>query len=442
MHAFAFVAVLIVGCAAPVGTPPISTTPAPPATGTPVAQSTSQPTASLTATPSAFQSAPPIETATVSPTQTASPSPTVSLGATPSTSPSSIPTQTATSLWELTQVWDRSFNTVSMAVDPEGSVHAVLSDNRGLVYLTNATGKWTRERFGIPPEGSIKDGGPSIAIDDSGSVAVAFSRAGCSIMGCYGIEIYVARYTSAAWEVPVGIGPGLNPQLAYRHGVFHVAYADFEGDDTACDEFSPVAYATNETGEWIKSRAVRSSENFDLALAADGTPLIAANDQCGLLGETGIHLASRKEDFALEPVPGTKANYDYLDDLATDATGRSHVLYHNYDDILEVSDLFISTRDANGWIEPIELVEDQNPREIAAAADGTIHLASVGVDGVWHWSNASGSFVSDQVSSAPNYPYVPLSLAVATHGRPHILFGVGDGDSQPRELWYAVEPAN
>jgi hypothetical protein len=262
-------------------------------------------------------------------------------------------------------------------------------------------------------------------------------------MGCYGVEIFVVRHTAGAWEVPEGIGPGLHPKLAYRAGVLHVAYRDVEDtDDTACDEPSPIAYASDETGKWVKSTAVQSSEKFDLALAADGTPLIAANDQCELLGKTGINLATQtNEGFALDPVPGTKANYDYLDDLATDPTGRSHVLYGQFDDSFEFFHSFISTRDASGWFEALEPVENQNPQQIAAALDGTIHLASIGGDGVWHSTNASGIFVSDLVSSTANYDYFPLSLAVDTNGRAHILFGVGNGDSQPRELWYGVGPA-
>ena len=57
-------------------------------------------------------------------------------------------------------------------------------------------------------------------------------------MGCYGSEVFIVRLISGVLEVPEGIGPGLHPQLAFAHGVLHVAYGDFEGDDTACDAYT------------------------------------------------------------------------------------------------------------------------------------------------------------------------------------------------------------
>lgn len=392
-----------------------------------------------TPTPSPVQTAAPSALATLTPAPTTAPTPEPTPSLTPAT-----PTAPPPTGWHVEMLSDRSFNSVSMVVDPAGAVHAVLADRSGLLYMTNSSGAWTRERIGKPAEGGTIDRAPSIAVAASGALAVGYERSSCHLVGCSQGEIFVTRRVDAVWQEPESVDDdGRDPAVAYRDGVLHVAYiTNSRRSDEACADQTPLVYGVESGSAWTTERVAPSANYFAMVIGPDGAPRIALEDLCELLGDDGTYLAMLGGDgFTREAVPGTHADDDYLRDLDVDGSGTSNILYQHCPDEDECHAL-LATRDASGWrdaIEPMGPVAGQRPSRIASGHDGTLHVASIGLQGVWYASNTSGSFVAGPVSGEPASDYYPLELTVASTGRPHLLFGTGDGDN-PGELWYAVGP--
>jgi hypothetical protein len=162
-------ALIVLALAACASTPMVTPTPVPTATPPPTSVVIPPPTTppSPAPSPTPTQAIVPTVTPTVSPA--ASPTPVVVFGRS-----------------ELVMAGD--FREVDVALDSAGAAHVAAagagSDNRGIWYLTNASGTWTAERVTVPPaapgyEGSEYDGEPSIAVIPAGDVYIAFTRWSC-----------------------------------------------------------------------------------------------------------------------------------------------------------------------------------------------------------------------------------------------------------------------
>jgi hypothetical protein len=95
-----------------------------------------------------------------------------------------------------------------MVIDATGAIHAAAEVGRGIVYLTNASGEWVQTPLSLPPNQDDRDGSPSIALDSSGGMAVAFERGQCMPLGCSAFQIYIVRNEAGTWSEPESIAKG------------------------------------------------------------------------------------------------------------------------------------------------------------------------------------------------------------------------------------------
>ena len=189
--------------------------------------------------------------------------------------------------WTTTRIADDTGGaSPSIARDAAGHLHLAYATSTGgpdhIAYATNATGSWVI-RAATPGAIGDSDRNPSIAVDGSGKVHIAFER-----------------------DQP---GEGVFPYGALS-----------------------IAYATNRTGAWTSTFVSSGNEyRFEPSLAVDpaGHPRIAfwLDNGGGSHGSlTGIQVASfNGTSWAATTV--STSPYDVWPSLAVDAAGASHVLY-------------------------------------------------------------------------------------------------------------------
>src|SRR5687768_9541635 len=163
--------------------------------------------------------------------------------ATPAASPTSAPpvaTAGPDGWTGPTRIARRFFDDLALAVDGDGAAHVAAASNAGIVYFTNQSGSWTRQRITTAPDGGY-DGRPEIAVDGE-TIVVAFAR--YAEWFCFGIgcapQDFVGNFqligSDRGWSDPGAI-PHLG-DMAVRDGVTHFA---FEGP--ASNDGSSVVYA-------------------------------------------------------------------------------------------------------------------------------------------------------------------------------------------------------
>ena len=130
---------------------------------------------------------------------------------------------------------DHRYSDLSMVMDSGGAIHAAAVINGGIVYFTNVTGTWVQMPLSAPLEEDEVVGGPSIGIDASGRLAVAFHRGKCGSMSCTPFEVFLVTNDSGGWSEERPIAGGDSPSLQLQDGVIHLTYKVSEGaNDVAC----------------------------------------------------------------------------------------------------------------------------------------------------------------------------------------------------------------
>jgi hypothetical protein len=437
--AAALVIISLVACAAPGSTPSPSLSP------------TAEPTATAAVGPSASPS--PSHGPSAGPSQQppVTPQPTPS-SATPSPRPGSTPGVDGWIGPEL--VSTRPYSDLSLVVDDGGVAHAATVLNDAVFYVTNETGSWTRERLSRP---AGFDWDPSIALDDDGSLHVAFTRwppedpSYCppDIADCFGPGpegVYYSTNSSGSWSEPVPLGRrgGNSPSLVVRAGRVHLAYLG----NWVIGELSgpgPVRYLTNSAGAWSDERVGTSYGSPVLRLDPDGVARLAYWD---VDDEDEAELYEPRLWYGVANTPAGAFGLEQLSGvpgagwvgnlwLDLDGTGAPHLVAEVWSESGDASHYW-SLLDGT-WGPPQALLPGDGLRRMVADADGAMHLLAAEFECCLHYlTNRSGAFdrhdLSTRAGSAGD-------IALDAEGRPHLLFVVRDDDGRSAELWYAVGPA-
>jgi hypothetical protein len=330
---------------------------------------------------------------------------------------------------------------LEIAMDGAGAAHVVATNEEGVIYLSNRSGSWTRQRITSPPPGGY-DGNLSLGVDRDGSLTLALTRFGdwfCFGIGCVAQEpagIYLMSGDGRAWSEPSAIaeGPNWESSLAVDGGPAHIAFArqDNKGG-------SSIHYGTNAGGSWSVEQVAVAAYEPHLELAPDGTARLAFVEETG----SAVYLtaASGTGTFSVETLPGGSSTF------ALDAAGRPHVITG--------SSHF--THDGSSWTEPMAVFEparleygDGEFDEVVVHAgaidvrNGTVHVISSNDyssgAGVWYANNATGPFMPVQLWAADGFvedgPSGSSGIAVDASGRAHAVFTKPDGG-----IWYAGPPS-
>jgi hypothetical protein len=344
----------------------------------------------------------------------------------------------------------KAYHNLSLVIDAGGVAHAAAVLNDGIFYVTNASGSWTRERL-TRPDGHDDD--PSIALDDDGSLWVAFTHwppedpdyCPPDMADCFGPGpegIYLVTNSSGSWSAPelLAAGGSNSPSLKVSNGTVHAA---FLGSWVIGELSGPgrVHYLTNSGGEWTSEHLGRAYGGPVLELDREGRSRVAfwdvAEDEEGYLGAARVWYATARTasgDFSLEQLPQSAgANTHWLGnlELALDGQDRPHVVGEVWSDTADAIHYWHAG--PAGWSEEVEVVSNVEMVALEADAAGAVHLlVSVPDCCLDYVSKRDGSFVGRTLHEAGGSG----DAALDAQGRLHVLFIAGYGSQ--RELWYAI----
>lgn len=378
-----------------------------------------------------------MSTATAVPTATA----TAPASATPAASGWSVPVVISE---------ERFYEFVAVAVDSAGYVHVAASDS-AVHYLTNRSGTWTRTRVARPPSGGA-DREPSIAVDDDGSLWIAFERWSswdpCSDV-CEGDEettlegVQLMTNVSGDWAIAHAVDDAVAPTVVAGSGsVFLTALV------TAINEEWELQLASDTSGAWVSSAVDRGPDlvGGSIAVGTDGSVHVTYRRAGELVYG---HAPAVGQPFVLATVPGFVDVYRAF--IGVDSTGQPHLALTAWSG--QQTGVFYVSLTRNGWTQP-QPVAQHSARAIAVSAQGDVHILVWNFaeeeaedddlmlwEEVWHWS--SGSAEAVRVGRTVGYelgPGTQMALAVDPSGRPHVAFThFGDSDLG---LGHAVGPAD
>ncbi len=399
----------------PTGTPP----PTAPSTATVQPSLPPTPTLIPTLEPTGTPTAPPTATPTIAPTAT----PTVAPSPTPSASPTAPPAWPAAD-----RIARGSFTEPTIAVDGAGSVHIAAAgtgtDNRGIWYLTNATGRWVKQLVVTPwySEDSEEIGrvdGPAIAIDPSdGSVWIAFIYWECpdcipnSSQGVYYVTNAGGRWTAPVLLTDDSLSTHLS--VAVRGGKVYLAW------HSAGDYVSRggIGFGTNASGLWTEQQIAAAGVGPHLVIDPQGRVAI-------LFGAKGdVRYARQKQsgDFAVERLPtaaGISAKWAYSILAIDGVTGDKWAAWNVPTDDQGNYDVYVAARGPDGWSNPL-LATSGGTLVGLGVHDGVVQMAA-GKSGLTYASNASSAFVEQVIDGSSAYWGI-AALALGPTGRPYVVF--------------------
>lgn len=403
--------------------------------------------ATPTTTPTAQPTTSPVPTmssgTTWAPTPTLAPTPTVEPTAPPTAEPTAAPTVGPTSTpatsWTGPElVIPGAFDDTAILVDASGAAHVAAAgsvvDNKGIWYLTNASGTWTSERVSTAPpvegfEGLEYDGEPSIAMDSDGSTWIAFTRWACDECAPNPSDgIFLVTNAGDTWSEPVQMAGNQTsqPSLVARDGATYLAYA--EGMVPGLRSF-PVWYRTDSS----LVRVARNGSNPQLWLDSNGSPRI-------LFAAAGIRRAIEDTGtFYLESLPGSNGGMSprYAFDPVTSSPAAAWSAWSSDQQHINV---MYSGSQFGIWPDPTIAIPDGDVIGLGIY-NGVVHLIAVKADpedwgGLLYATNAGGDFA---VSTLHGSGGMNSALAVDSTGRPHIVFTVEDPAGK-RGIWYGMGP--
>jgi hypothetical protein len=305
------------------------------------------------------------------------------------------------------------------------------------VHRTDASGSWTVEDIApfADPDGY---GNPDIAIDNQGSLAIAYDRlVDWGEMGYYASGTFVTTNSGADWSDPVLVEAESNfPSVAMRDGTVHVAYGTSLGGafDIDCDPVFtlPVGYATVRAGSVSNQTVAPMGEPPKLALAADGTPRVVFGSLCA--GEV-LFADGSSGTFDDQPIP--LGADDTPVDVAIGSDGTVHVLFYRTGDSTTSVGYVALTND--GWTTP-ELISDGDLGALAVDGRGGIHVVVFSGGALVYATRTDARFVIAPEPLAQVGPdsFQDLAIAVDADGRPHVAYSADDPKSG---VFYLVGPA-
>lgn len=333
-----------------------------------------------------------------------------------------------------TRVFSGTYREVSMAVDANGKVHAAARGDSGLWYLTNRTGSWTRARLTTNRLDGW-DGTPSIDVDDSNRVHVAFTRHTC--LDCTPRSEQDVYYLSDR-DRPAGTFPeeatwidqGEAPSLEVVNGKTYLAYAHWR-PGTELDVIPEVRFLTNATGPWTNVRVADHATNPSLRVASNGRARIAYQGEYGEIGYAAA--ASLRGNFGTEWLPATEGGVKPR--LALDATDRPHIAWTSNEASARGGGTYYAKKLRNTWIGG-RFTTIKWDVKLATDSLNRPHLAVLGpVEGVYYYRAVNGS-LTRQTLSAPTIA-TSVAIRIGRNGKPVVLYttsgGVPNGVYQARK---------
>jgi hypothetical protein len=306
----------------------------------------------------------------------------------------------------------------------------------GVVHRTDASGSWTVEDI-APFEDPNGYGNPDIAIDNDGSLAIAYDRlVDWGEMGYYASGTFVTTHSGDRWSDPILVEGDSNfPSVAMRDGTVHVAYGTSLGGafDIDCDPVFtlPVGYATVREGSVSDQTVAPAGEPPKLALAADGTPRVVFGSLCG--GEV-LFADGSSGTFDDQPIP--LGADDTAGDVAIGPDGTVHVLfYRTVDTTTSVGYIALTSE---GWTTP-HLISDADRAALAVDGRGGIHVVVFSGGALLYATHKDAEFViaPEPIAQIGPDSFVDLAVGVDADGRPHVVYTSDDPQSG---VFYLVGP--
>ena len=314
------------------------------------------------------------------------------------------------------KILDGHYSNVSMAVDTHGTTHVAAQGKAGIWYVTNKRGSWSRTLVTAASHPGA-DADPSLALDGSNHVYIAFGRTGdpCpppDICGsCSRVEDSIVTDRSGSFGPPVVIAGCRchRPSLRVRAGRLNVAYA---ADGTAphgpLSEY-PVYFATNRSGSWTWSVAAHAGEDPSLRISGDGRARIAYVDW-----ETGVsYVRETAGGFVKgheEGIVNGEAPRGGAPDLVLDAANLPRIAWSDPGaagaDPVQPPATQMDRFTTGEWSTDVVTSRwtwqddeaNRGPAIVIDAAGATHVLVAPGAGGVYHSTDASGSWVETTLS--------------------------------------------
>ena len=342
---------------------------------------------------------------------------------------------------------------IAVAIDDGGHTHIAASDYSGIHYFTDATGDWLRTDLTETPAGG-SDIDPDIAVDSSGTVAIAFTR---WTTWDYCVDlcedpvtpvldgVYYMTTQDNLWSTPERVVAAAQaPLIAFADSSLHLVTQTAER----------MAWSTLAEGGWL-TLPVGDEESSATALVVNNNsvPRVVYRHAGGV---ELMELASSGVTYGIA-VPQTQdAEWPRL---AFDQLNRPHVMYGLYDSISESSQAWHTLMREDGtWSEstPLGL-----PSASAVAIDDhdTIHVVYLAIveeydledDSYWRWEEVWYASVEGDAAAAvrldrsDSYEFGSTgvtTMALDSGGRPHVVFSANGLDFEGRGLFYALGPAD
>ena len=340
-----------------------------------------------------------------------------------------------TGTWSTARVESREAQTrPAIAVTSGGTVHIITSAYYKpdpatyayeLVHATNASGSWV-----VSPLTDSPDFSPSVALDGSGEVHVAFYRSGITQ---YSLGAFYATNRSGTWVVTpvIVVDPAVdsvwNPSLALdAAGKAHIA---FSRSTTEAPWHDGINYATNASGTWITSQITtdRYDQNPSLDLTTAGKVHVAFSR--GLNGGPILDVTNTSGNWGTSQLTH---GVDQGPSLAIDGAGKVHLAHMRQLEgiryVTNVSGSWTGTQVAStviGGGASIALDDGGNAR-IAYTRFGTNA-------GLYYASRSTGGWVHERVTS--DALARDVALAIDGAGKPHIVYTT----SYPGPVRYATK---
>jgi len=350
---------------------------------------------------------------------------------------------------------------VAVAIDNNGHTHVATSNYTGIHYFTDRTGPWLRTDLTETPERGA-DIEPAIAVDSSGTVAIAFTRWStwqycddvCEDPVAPVLEgVFFMTHSLEHWSSPERVPQvGQRPTIAFDPRGLHVVTEVQPTESSGELSWSTLPQPYASTAEWSTSNIAAEGRTAEPHLVVD------RNSAARLLYKSplGIELTavSPSDEFAVLPLEAWDAE---LPLVAFDRTNRPHLVYGIYDSIADESfAIHTVLRDDGTWEGPAPLgfpsasafaVDDRDVLHVAYMAfveekdaDDEYRL----FEEVWYASAGGGTTTTIRLDRSDSYELGSMGLTVMAldaTDRPRLVYSAHGQGGEGTGVYYALGPA-
>jgi hypothetical protein len=333
---------------------------------------------------------------------------------------------------------------VSAVLDGGGRIHVAWYEDQSIagdpgIFYATSRGGWHRERV---TTGDSFYASPSIAVDDAGTVYIAFARLTCPTPTCETgtSRVMVAkRGASGSWTVtPRTSGPAdLAPSLSIHAGRLHIAFQRHTFPGGRGDAASGIWYATNASGSWSQTQVTTANGRClvdqlpSLALDDRGHAWIAyegvrSGASCGGFSG-GLRLATNVSGSWTRATLTTNAD-DFGPSLALDRLGRPGIAF----DRAGVGVEFMRSA-GSGW-SSAALVDGQGGEPTLAFDSAGRPRVAYERGGTWYAALASGWQRTRLYGGPVDYgTYGGPAVLVPRSGDARVVYAVAEPDDDSSE---------